>query len=58
MKLEIIIGDQEELRYFRQTLLETIHELSQSEDLFALEESKQDSIYWLSKILLLSYHQH
>ncbi len=57
MKLEIIIGDQEELQYFRQTLLETIHKLSQSEDLSALEETNQDSIYWLSKILLLSYQQ-
>ena len=49
MKIEIIIGDQEELQYFRQTLLETIYKLSQS------EKSNQDSIYWLSKILLLSY---
>ena len=31
MKLEIIINDQTELQYFRQTLLEIIYKLSQSE---------------------------
>ena len=58
MKIEIIIKNKEELQYLQSSLAAAIHKLSQSEDLSALEENNQDNIYWLSKILVLSYHQH
>jgi len=51
MKIEIHIQNKEELHYLQRTLIEAIHKVSQS------EENNQDTIYWLSKILLLSYHQ-
>ena len=52
MKIEIHIKNKEELRYLQSSLAAAIHQLIIS------EENNQDSIYWLSKILLLSYHQH
>ncbi|PKV49577.1 hypothetical protein ATE84_4551 [Aquimarina sp. MAR_2010_214] len=49
MKIELIITDKEELSYLQSSLAVAIHELSAS------EKNHEDSIYWLSQILLLSY---
>ncbi len=51
MKIEINIKNKEELYYLQSSLVAAIHKLSQS------EENNQDSIFWLSQILVLSY-QH
>lgn len=49
MKIEIIITDKEELSYLQSSLAAAIHGLTVS------EKNHEDSIYWLSQILLLSY---
>jgi hypothetical protein len=50
--IKIPITELGELRFMRDTLLDNLSLLSQTEDNFSTNRSIKDSMYWISKILV------